>query len=113
MDFIIIRIITTHQKQGLRLTILQLQHIIKIGKMWHFTSALLRSPPSDLIDDCPELLCDETGAVDRTAVVETIKKDFQRSYFFTGKVTLGAYEEDCRFDDPIGSYKGLARFKRN
>ncbi|KAL2925755.1 Protein kinase C-like 1, partial [Bienertia sinuspersici] len=102
--------ITTHNKDRENVA---LQLAWYASEMLGLASALLRSPPSDLIDNCPELLCDETGAVDRTAVVETIKKDFQRSYFFTGKVTLGAYEEDCRFGDPIGSYKGLARFKRN
>ncbi|KAL5062340.1 hypothetical protein RYX36_024077 [Vicia faba] len=51
--------------------------------------------------------------VDRVSVVDTIKQDFQRSYFVTGDLTLNAYEEDCEFADPAGSFKGLARFKRN
>ncbi|KAK1364307.1 CAAX prenyl protease 1-like protein [Heracleum sosnowskyi] len=53
------------------------------------------------------------GAVDRAMVVETIKDDFKRSYFVTGAVTVEAYEEDCEFADPAGSFKGLSRFKRN
>ncbi|KAE8660482.1 CAAX prenyl protease 1-like protein [Hibiscus syriacus] len=53
------------------------------------------------------------GAIDRTAVVQTIKDDFERSYFVTGQLTLDAYEEDCEFADPAGSFKGLRRFKRN
>lgn len=30
-----------------------------------------------------------------------------------GNLTLDAYEEDCEFADPAGSFKGLRRFKRN
>lgn len=30
-----------------------------------------------------------------------------------GAVTVDAYEEDCEFADPAGSFKGLRRFKRN
>ncbi|XP_042504998.1 uncharacterized protein LOC122081786 [Macadamia integrifolia] len=60
-----------------------------------------------------ELPEDGEGVVDRTQVVETIKDDFQRSYFVTGNLTLAAYEEDCEFADPAGSFRGLRRFKRN
>ncbi|OVA13948.1 Protein of unknown function DUF2358 [Macleaya cordata] len=57
---------------------------------------------------------DESGGViDRAQVVETIKEDFERSYFVTGNLTLNAYEEDCEFADPAGSFRGLRRFKRN
>nr|KJB09711.1 hypothetical protein B456_001G158400 [Gossypium raimondii] len=56
---------------------------------------------------------DGSGAIDRTAVIQTIKDDFERSYFVTGQLTLDAYEEDCEFADPAGSFKGLRRFKRN
>ncbi|XWS46140.1 hypothetical protein CRYUN_Cryun14cG0038100 [Craigia yunnanensis] len=31
----------------------------------------------------------------------------------SGQRTLDAYEEDCEFADPAGSFKGLGRFKRN
>ncbi|PHU09661.1 hypothetical protein BC332_21521 [Capsicum chinense] len=60
-----------------------------------------------------ELAADESGLVDRALVVDTIKDDFQRSYFVTGNLTLNAYEENCEFADPAGSFKGLSRFKRN
>lgn len=30
-----------------------------------------------------------------------------------GNLTLRAYEEDCEFADPAGSFRGLGRFKRN
>ncbi|KAK7837971.1 hypothetical protein CFP56_020541 [Quercus suber] len=33
--------------------------------------------------------------------------------FQKGNLTLDAYEEDCEFADPAGSFKGLRRFKRN
>ncbi|KAL6882687.1 hypothetical protein ACP4OV_011377 [Aristida adscensionis] len=49
----------------------------------------------------------------RAGVVEAIKDDFARSYFVTGNLTLRAYEEDCEFADPAGSFRGLQRFKRN
>uniref|UniRef100_A0A2N9F5Y2 Uncharacterized protein n=1 Tax=Fagus sylvatica TaxID=28930 RepID=A0A2N9F5Y2_FAGSY len=60
-----------------------------------------------------ELAGDGSGVADRSVVVETIKDDFERSYFVTGNLTLDAYEEDCEFADPAGSFKGLHRFKRN
>ncbi|KAJ3680300.1 hypothetical protein LUZ60_016578 [Juncus effusus] len=46
-------------------------------------------------------------------VTEAIKQDFERCYFVTGNLTLRAYEEDCEFADPAGSFRGLNRFKRN
>lgn len=32
---------------------------------------------------------------------------------FSGDLTPEVYEEKCEFADPAGSFKGLARFKRN
>ncbi|GFP94631.1 hypothetical protein PHJA_001607500 [Phtheirospermum japonicum] len=60
-----------------------------------------------------ELAVDGLGKIDRAAVVETIKEDFRRSYFVTGNLALDAYEEECEFADPAGSFRGLSRFKRN
>ncbi|XAR63027.1 hypothetical protein NMG60_11022812 [Bertholletia excelsa] len=60
-----------------------------------------------------ELALDGSGVVDRILVAESIKKDFERSYFVTGNLTLNAYEENCEFADPAGSFRGLRRFKRN
>lgn len=51
--------------------------------------------------------------LDHAGVAEAIKADFARSYFVTGNLTLRAYEEDCEFADPAGSFRGLRRFKRN
>lgn len=35
-------------------------------------------------------------------------------YFYCpGNLTLEAYEDDCEFADPAGSFRGLRRFKRN
>ncbi|KAK9749444.1 hypothetical protein RND81_02G126000 [Saponaria officinalis] len=76
-------------------------------------SALRPPSPNDATDEYQELATVGSGRVDRAVVVETIKQDFQRSYFVTGNLTLGAYEEDCEFADPAGSFKGLRRFKRN
>ncbi|KAL8195953.1 hypothetical protein R6Q57_024953 [Mikania cordata] len=62
----------------------------------------------------PEKLVErEVAEVDREIIVEIIKGDFQRSYFVTGDVTVDAYEDDCEFADPVGSFKGVSRFKRN
>ncbi|KAL2552936.1 Nuclear transport factor 2 (NTF2) family protein [Forsythia ovata] len=77
-------------------------------------ASFLRS--SNEIDDRErnlELSVDGFGKIDRASVVETIKEDFQRSYFVTGNLTLDAYEKDCEFADPAGSFRGLSRFKRN
>ncbi|KAI4355136.1 hypothetical protein L6164_003936 [Bauhinia variegata] len=78
-------------------------------------ASVFRSPSNEekTSERAIELSEDGSGALDRAAVVETIKDDFQRSYFVTGNLTLKAYEEDCEFADPAGSFKGLQRFKRN
>ncbi|KAJ0803351.1 putative NTF2-like domain superfamily protein [Helianthus annuus] len=55
----------------------------------------------------------EDVVIERAVLVETIKGDYQRSYFVTGALTLDAYEDHCEFADPAGSFKGLLRFKRN
>ncbi|XP_072987105.1 uncharacterized protein [Typha latifolia] len=56
---------------------------------------------------------DGLGEMGRAMVAEAIKEDFQRSYFVTGNLTIKAYEDDCEFADPAGSFRGLRRFKRN
>ncbi|GLT79673.1 hypothetical protein SLA2020_511530 [Shorea laevis] len=77
-------------------------------------ASFLRPPsPVEAADNYLNLATDGSGAVNRVAVVETIKQDFDRSYFVTGQLTLDAYEENCEFADPAGSFKGLRRFKRN
>uniref|UniRef100_A0A2P2JZM6 Uncharacterized protein MANES_05G030400 n=1 Tax=Rhizophora mucronata TaxID=61149 RepID=A0A2P2JZM6_RHIMU len=77
-------------------------------------ASFFRSPASIV---APQLdlkpATEELEALDRATVVNTIKEDFQRSYFVTGNLTLHVYEEDCEFADPAGSFKGLSRFKRN
>lgn len=60
-----------------------------------------------------DLSADGFGKIDRTIVAETIKDDFERSYFVTGNLTVDAYEENCEFADPAGSFRGRRRFKRN
>ncbi|KAJ4832417.1 hypothetical protein Tsubulata_031422 [Turnera subulata] len=77
-------------------------------------ASLFRSPSTtEAPRKDPLLDKDASGAVDRATVVETIKEDFEKSYFVTGNLTVDAYEEDCEFADPAGSFKGLLRFKRN
>ncbi|GAA0154272.1 hypothetical protein LIER_12304 [Lithospermum erythrorhizon] len=75
-----------------------------------FRSPSKTEPPKNELD---LISMNELGMVDREVIVETIKDDFQRSYFVTGDLTLDAYEEDCEFADPAGSFRGLRRFKRN
>ncbi|XP_050236602.1 uncharacterized protein LOC126686542 [Mercurialis annua] len=79
-------------------------------------ASFFRSPSSVTTEPSQtdiELSVDESATIDRATLVETIKEDFERSYFVTGNLTLSAYEEDCEFADPAGSFKGLGRFKRN
>ncbi|RZS01979.1 hypothetical protein BHM03_00031944 [Ensete ventricosum] len=64
--------------------------------------------PSPSAAPSEELRADGSGfATGRAEVAEAIKEDFARSYFVT------AYEDDCEFADPAGSFRGLRRFKRN
>ncbi|PIA49372.1 hypothetical protein AQUCO_01300295v1, partial [Aquilegia coerulea] len=78
-------------------------------------ASFFRSPPTDVEaqERDIELARDGSSVVDRVQVMESIKEDFERSYFITGNLTLNAYEEDCEFADPAASFKGLRRFKRN
>ncbi|XP_075477483.1 uncharacterized protein LOC142518576 [Primulina tabacum] len=78
-------------------------------------ASFLRSPTrtEDAGGGVSELFVDGFGKIDRAVVVAAIKEDFQRSYFVTGNLALDAYEEDCEFADPAGSFRGLSRFKRN
>lgn len=77
-------------------------------------ASYIRSPKNvGSPQETPELALDGSGVINRAAVVETIKGDFERSYFVTGNLTLDAYEENCEFADPAGSFRGLRRFKRN
>ncbi|KAJ0053482.1 hypothetical protein Pint_00483 [Pistacia integerrima] len=77
-------------------------------------ASFLRSPSNvEAPENDLKVATDGSGVVDRAIVVETIKKDFERSYFVTGNLTPNAYEEDCEFADPAGSFRGLPRFKRN
>ncbi|CAN1237364.1 hypothetical protein LINGRAPRIM_LOCUS1863 [Linum grandiflorum] len=74
-------------------------------------ASIFRSP--SLAESPRSSNLDLPADLDRSTVVETIKQDFQRSYFVTGNLTPDAYEENCEFADPAGSFKGLRRFKRN
>ncbi|KFK37388.1 hypothetical protein AALP_AA4G251000 [Arabis alpina] len=80
-------------------------------------ASVFRSPesssPSSPIVPVFEVPVDCSGRAVRVAVVDSIKQDFKRSYFVTGNLTPEVYEEKCEFADPAGSFKGLARFKRN
>ncbi|XP_022147218.1 uncharacterized protein LOC111016220 isoform X4 [Momordica charantia] len=77
-------------------------------------ASFLRSPSdAEAPVRAPDLATDVSGAIRRGLIVETIKEDFGRSYFVTGNLTLDAYEEECEFADPAGSFKGLRRFQRN
>ncbi|CAM6105128.1 unnamed protein product [Calypogeia fissa] len=53
------------------------------------------------------------GPIERKEAVELLRVDLDRSYFVTGNMATGIYEEDCEFADPFVSFKGLKRFKQN
>lgn len=81
-------------------------------------ASAFRSPPSPPPNNTRavpdyEIPVDCSGRAVRVAVVDFIKQDFKRSYFVTGDLTPAVYEDKCEFADPAGSFKGLARFKRN
>ncbi|KAH6756458.1 Nuclear transport factor 2 family protein [Perilla frutescens var. hirtella] len=77
-------------------------------------ASFLRSPSKTADSGADvELSVDGFGKIDRATVVDSIKEDFHRSYFVTGNLTLDAYEDNCEFADPAGSFRGLSRFKRN
>ncbi|KAL5727442.1 hypothetical protein ACHQM5_000638 [Ranunculus cassubicifolius] len=76
-------------------------------------ASFFRSPATASSSPKRNLIEQETAILDRKQIMESIKDDFQRSYFITGDLTLAAYEEDCEFADPAASFKGLQRFKRN
>ncbi|KAI6707702.1 hypothetical protein NL676_010664 [Syzygium grande] len=82
--------------------------LLGIAASFFRSPASAEAPARDFV-----LAGDGSGAFDRGVVVETIKEDYQRSYFVTGNLTLHVYEEDCEFADPAGSFRGLRRFKRN
>eukprot|EP00271_Cylindrocystis_brebissonii_P009121 TRINITY_DN2377_c0_g2_i1.p1 TRINITY_DN2377_c0_g2~~TRINITY_DN2377_c0_g2_i1.p1 ORF type:complete len:272 (-),score=39.06 TRINITY_DN2377_c0_g2_i1:586-1401(-) len=62
-----------------------------------------------------ELAADaEFGAViERDVAMEALRKDYERSYFVTGAMSMGLYAVDCEFADPFVSFKGRRRFKQN
>ena len=100
-----------------------------------FRSPASPPPPPTTTEQDYEIPVDCSGRAVRVAVVDSIKHDFKRSYFVTGQwiktwslvlfctvmmysltsgdLTPAVYEEKCEFADPAGSFKGLARFKRN
>jgi hypothetical protein len=49
----------------------------------------------------------------REKAIESIRKDYDVSYFVSGQGDLSAYDPDCRFADPFASFRGTERFQRN
>ncbi|KAG7667829.1 hypothetical protein NADE_002534 [Nannochloris sp. 'desiccata'] len=49
----------------------------------------------------------------REQAIESIRKDYDVSYFVSGQGDLSAYDPDCRFADPFASFRGTERFQRN
>ncbi|DBA68189.1 TPA: hypothetical protein ACH3X2_013898 [Trebouxia sp. C0005] len=49
----------------------------------------------------------------RQEVLDSIRRDYGETYFFTGVGEMEAYESDCTFADPFTSFNGVERFKKN
>ncbi|KAG4940215.1 hypothetical protein JHK87_044086 [Glycine soja] len=77
-------------------------------------ASVFRSPSNEEVP--PQRLLQ---TIDRAAVVDPDCGVWRRFTWLicssqsSGDLTLNAYEEDCEFADPAGSFKGLQRFKRN
>eukprot|EP00850_Spirogloea_muscicola_P006404 SM000030S11413 [mRNA] locus=s30:584124:586102:- [translate_table: standard] len=42
-----------------------------------------------------------------------LRRDYDHTYFVTGDMTMGIYEDQCEFADPFVSFRGRRRFKQN
>ncbi|GBG81319.1 hypothetical protein CBR_g31994 [Chara braunii] len=73
--------------------------------------ALVRGPNKEREDEDWEE--EEEGRLSREEAIAALRADYNRSYFVTGKMSMGIYEEDCEFADPFVSFKGRQRFKQN
>ncbi|KAL3150302.1 hypothetical protein ABBQ32_000150 [Trebouxia sp. C0010 RCD-2024] len=49
----------------------------------------------------------------RQQILDSIRRDYDETYFFTGVGEMEAYEPDCTFADPFTSFDGVERFKKN
>lgn len=53
------------------------------------------------------------AVIERETAMAALRKDYDRSYFVTGNMSMGIYEDDCEFADPFVSFRGRRRFKQN
>ena len=51
--------------------------------------------------------------IDRASAIASIRSDYEKEYFVSGRGAMAAYASDCEFADPFASFRGVDRFKRN
>lgn len=97
----------------------KLQSIVFLSVMWQYFS-ITKSNIDMLNGGSLSLLHSTRRAKDSSFLTDTPRSRinslwFHKVMFFNcpGNLTLDAYEEDCEFADPAGSFRGLRRFKRN
>lgn len=49
----------------------------------------------------------------REEAVASIREDYDRDYFISGRGEMAAYADNCQFADEFASFSGTPRFKRN
>lgn len=49
----------------------------------------------------------------RADLIASIKADYDKNYFVSGKGDMSGYALDCVFADPFAAFRGVDRFKRN
>lgn len=79
--------------------------LLGVGSRPTAAAAAAAVPPGDPVRPAPG---------DTAAVLKALKADYLlRSYFISGVLSDGIYDEDCLFADPTVSFRGRELWKRN